>query len=79
MAEHQRQLLSVKLLPKRAAKCLKATLEAIYHRLRLHTETNEQPVDENIEIEFLKRKKEVSRFVPFEYKNSTISFLNGLK
>ncbi|XP_045468065.1 DENN domain-containing protein Crag [Harmonia axyridis] len=73
VAEHQRQLLSVKLLPKRAAKCLKATLEAIYHRLRLQTESNEHSPDENIETEFLKRKKEQA--IEFEIMEAFVKFM----
>lgn len=58
MAETQRNLLNIKLLPKRAAKNLKATLDYLYTQLRNHPISHDDHVEEDLEKEFQKRKKE---------------------
>ncbi|ERL87686.1 hypothetical protein D910_05076 [Dendroctonus ponderosae] len=59
VAEAQRQHLNTKLLPKKAAKCLKNTLEYLYYQYRnapINTADASNPDD--IEAEFQRRKKE---------------------
>ncbi|KAK9874779.1 hypothetical protein WA026_005585 [Henosepilachna vigintioctopunctata] len=74
VAEQHRQLLTVKLLPKRAAKCLKATLEMIYHRLRMNPQYFDEPTeDDNIEAEFLRRKRDQA--VEFEIMEAFLKFM----
>lgn len=60
VAETQRNLLNIKLLPKRAAKNLKATLDYLYSQLRNHPVSHDDHVEEDLEKEFQKRKKEVN-------------------
>ncbi|XP_018574425.1 DENN domain-containing protein 4C isoform X2 [Anoplophora glabripennis] len=62
VAETQRQSLNVKLLPKRAAKTLKSTLDYLYYQLRNNPVNTPEIVDQdNIEIEFQRRKKELAQ------------------
>lgn len=66
MAESQRQTLCVKLLPKRAAKILKSSLDYLYYQIRNSpVNTQETNGHDDIELEFQRRKKEV-----FEYLNA---------
>lgn len=50
--------MNIKLLPKRAAKNLKATLDYLYTQLRNHPISHEDHVEEDLEKEFQKRKIE---------------------
>ncbi|KAG5889364.1 hypothetical protein JTB14_009157 [Gonioctena quinquepunctata] len=56
VAEPQRQTLNIKLLPKRAAKILKSNLDYLYYQLR--TNPLDSTNQDDIELEFQKRKKE---------------------
>ncbi|CAG9857977.1 unnamed protein product [Phyllotreta striolata] len=60
ISETQRQLLNVKLLPKKPAKILKSTLEYLYYQLRNNPFNNaqESAVQDDIECEFQRRKKQ---------------------
>nr|XP_023017327.1 DENN domain-containing protein 4C isoform X2 [Leptinotarsa decemlineata] len=59
IAETQRQTLNFKLLPKRAAKILKSTLDYLYYQLRNNTSVASDTVNQDdIELEFQRRKKE---------------------
>ncbi|CAH1118858.1 unnamed protein product [Phaedon cochleariae] len=61
VAETQRQNLNIKLLPKKAAKMLKSSLDYLYYQLRnnpVHTRETDPSKDDNIELEFKRRKKE---------------------
>nr|CAH7749959.1 unnamed protein product [Callosobruchus chinensis] len=59
VAESQRQYLNQKLLPKRAAKILKSTLEYLYYQIRNNPVSIPQdPTGDDIELEFQKRRKE---------------------
>lgn len=60
MAESQRQNLNIKLLPKKAAKFLKTTLEYLYYQIRNAPQTTgEMNGSDDIEGEFQRRRKEV--------------------
>lgn len=60
VAETQRQNLNIKLLPKKPAKILKSTLDYLYYQLRNNTANNTQDnmVQDDIELEFQRRKKQ---------------------
>ncbi|XP_072394333.1 DENN domain-containing protein Crag isoform X1 [Diabrotica undecimpunctata] len=63
VAESQRQNLNIKLLPKKAAKILKSTLDYLYYQLRNSTTNNasDANVQDDIELEFQRRKKQQSQ------------------
>lgn len=66
MAESQRQVLNVKLLPKKPAKSLKASLDYLYYQIRNNSSNSSEAsvVQDNVENEFRKKEKEVmSRFI----------------
>ncbi|KAJ3666052.1 hypothetical protein Zmor_001507 [Zophobas morio] len=60
VAESQRQNLNIKLLPKKPAKSLKASLDYLYYQIRNNSSNNAEnlPGQDNIEIEFRKKEKE---------------------
>ncbi|CAH0553707.1 unnamed protein product [Brassicogethes aeneus] len=58
VAESHRHILNIKLLPKRAAKYLKATLDVLYHEFRSPLNVNNDPACQDLEMLFKKRKKE---------------------
>lgn len=66
VAETQRNLLNIKLLPKRPAKNLKATLDYLYSQLRNHTVSSKDNLEEDLEAEFQRRRKEVSFILVFQ-------------
>lgn len=51
--------MNIKLLPKKAAKNLKATLDYLYTQLRNHPLCHDEHVEEDLEVEFQKRMKQV--------------------
>lgn len=61
MCEIQRSTLNIKLLPKRAAKTLRLSLEDLYIKLQnpANTKTNNAATTDQMEIEFQRRRREV--------------------
>lgn len=63
MAEIQRQILNTKLLPKRPAKMLKSSLDYLHYQIRNNPIVPQENVDQDdIELEFQRRRKEVNFF-----------------
>ncbi|XP_064212569.1 DENN domain-containing protein Crag isoform X3 [Tribolium castaneum] len=58
VAESQRQLLNIKLLPKKPAKSLKSALDYLYYQIRNNSSNVEGSSGDNIESEFRKKEKE---------------------
>ncbi|XP_017770333.1 PREDICTED: DENN domain-containing protein 4C isoform X2 [Nicrophorus vespilloides] len=58
VSEAQKNILNVKLLPKRAAKMLRTTLEELYANLMRNSRVNNNQADGDWETQFQKRRKE---------------------
>lgn len=58
VCESQRQLLNIKLLPKKPAKTLKANLDYLYYQIRNHANNEPSNLQDDIENEFRKKEKE---------------------
>ncbi|XP_056633032.1 DENN domain-containing protein Crag isoform X2 [Diorhabda sublineata] len=60
VAETQRQNLNIKLLPKKASKILKSTLDYLHYQLRNNAANNTSDINnpDDIELEFQRRKKQ---------------------
>lgn len=58
VAETNRNLLTTKLLPKRAAKLLKSSLDYLYYQIRNTPISMQEKNDDDMEIEFQRRKKQ---------------------
>ncbi|CAH1134526.1 unnamed protein product [Ceutorhynchus assimilis] len=81
VAEIQRQNLSTKLLPKKAAKCLKSALEYLYYQYRNAPNAPDSVTSDDIEGEFMRRKKEQAEELEIQetFLKFMVNILKGYK